>query len=86
MLRHRQQGEGTPFKLRGGSVFDLSTRQTSLTDVSRNFIRSVDVLVTEADKDLTKALSNQDILLNELVRLANEVKDVSLFVLPWCRN
>jgi len=79
MLRHRQQGEGPPFKLRAGSVFDSSSRQALPTDVTRNFILSVDVLVTEADKDLVKALSNQDTLQNELAQLANEFKDVRLF-------
>ncbi len=78
MLRHRHQGEGPPFKLRTG-VFDSSTREALPTDVTRNFIRSVDVLVTEADKDLMKALSNQDTLQNELARLANEFKGVRLF-------
>jgi septal ring factor EnvC (AmiA/AmiB activator) len=43
-------------------------------DTSKNFIRSVDVLVTEADKDLTKATKNQDALQAELARLAEEFK------------
>lgn len=73
MLRHRQQGEGTPVKRRVGSVFDTPTHQTH-NDTSQNFTRSVDVLVTEADKDLVKAIKNQDAIQAELARLAEEFR------------
>ena len=73
LLKHRQQGEGTPLRRRVGSIFDTPTNQTH-SDTPKNFIRSVDILVTEADKDLTKAIKNQDALQAELSRLAEEFK------------
>jgi len=77
LLKHRQQGESTPFRGRTGSIFDTPTRPTAThNDATRNFGRGLDVLVMEADKDLLKALSNQDSLQNELNRLAEEFKEV----------
>lgn len=73
LLKHRQQGEGTPLRRRVGSIFDTPTNH-AYNDTSKNFIRSVDVLVIEADKDLTKAIKNQDTLQAELVRLAEDFK------------
>jgi hypothetical protein len=83
LLKNRQQGEGTPLRrhllqktpLPGGvgSIFDTPTNQTHI-DTSKHFIRSVDVLVTEADKDLMRAIKNQDALQAELARLAEEFK------------
>ena len=73
MLKHRQQGEGTPLRRHVGGVFDTASYQTQ-ADTPKNFIRSVDVLVTEADKDLLKAIRNQDALQAELARLTEEFK------------
>ena len=73
MFKHRQQGEGTPLRRHVGSVFDTAINQTQ-ADTPKNFIRSVDVLVTESEKDLVKAIRNQDTLQAELARLAEEFK------------
>ena len=81
LLKHRQQGEGTPFRGRTGSIFDTPTRPTMThNDSTRNFVRSLDVLAMEADKDLLKALSSQDNLQNELSRLAEEFKEARVFL------
>lgn len=73
LLKHRQQGDGTPVRRRVGNILDTPTNQTH-NDTPKSFIRSVDVLVTEADKDLIKAIKNQDALQAELFRLAEEFK------------
>jgi hypothetical protein len=43
-----------------------------------DFVRQVDSLVSEADKDLANAQSSQETLQNELTRLAAEFKEVNL--------
>lgn len=75
MLKHRQQGESSPFRRKTGSVFDTPTNKPALNDAS-TFSRTVEVLVDEADKDLVKAISNQEVLQNELEKLAAEFKEV----------
>jgi len=76
LLKHRSQAEGgTPRRVRNGSIFDTPSRASTSSDAN-NFTRTVDVLVSEADRDLGRALSSQEALQNELARLAAEFKDV----------
>jgi len=49
---------------------------TSVVGETGEFVRQVDSLVTEADKDLANAQSSQEALQNELARLAAEFKEV----------
>jgi protein ECT2 len=56
------------------AVFAIPPRTSSET--SEEVSRTLDMLVTDADQDLVKAQSHQDILQNELRRLASEFKEV----------
>ncbi|KAF9534699.1 hypothetical protein CPB83DRAFT_780431 [Crepidotus variabilis] len=77
LLKHRQQGEATPYRKRTGSIFDTPTKKPPANDTS-TFARTVEVLVDEADKDLVKALNNQVTLENDMLRLAAEFKEKAM--------
>lgn len=70
----KRNADGTPIKLRT-AIFDTPGRQSTGSDPS-DFIRTVDVLVGEADKELARADANQDSLKTELARLAAGFKEV----------
>ncbi|KAF8812237.1 hypothetical protein BYT27DRAFT_7182669 [Phlegmacium glaucopus] len=65
--------EDTPRSRTRTAVFATPSRAPSET--SEEASRAIDMLVADADKDLVKAQSNQDILQNELRRLASEFKE-----------
>lgn len=65
--------EDTPRSRTRTAVFAAPSRASSETS---EVGRTIDMLVADADKDLAKAQSNQDILQNELRRLASEFKEV----------
>ena len=69
----RRQDETPRSRIRT-AVFATPTRASSET--SEEVGRTLDMLVADVDKDLAKAQSNQDILQNELRRLASEFKEV----------
>lgn len=58
---------------RSGTVGTPS--RTPIVGDTGEFVRQVDSLATEADKDLANALSSQETLQNELARLAAEFKE-----------
>ena len=71
--------EETPRGRTRTAIFTTPSRTSSETsDASRTIdtSRTIDMLVADADQDLVKAQSHQDILQNELRRLASEFKEV----------
>ena len=66
--------EDTPRSRTRTAVFATPSRISSETSEEVN--RTFDMLVADTDKDLVKAQSNQDVLQNELRRLASEFKEV----------
>lgn len=66
--------EETPRGRTRTAIFTTPSRTSSET--SEEVSRTIDMLVADADQDLVKAQSNQDILQNELRRLASEFKEV----------
>ncbi|PPQ64623.1 hypothetical protein CVT24_008360 [Panaeolus cyanescens] len=70
----KRNADGTPVKLRA-SIFDTPTRHSLTGNDSNDFMRTVDVLVAEADKELVRADANQDSLKVELARLASAFKE-----------
>ncbi|KAF8165546.1 hypothetical protein B0H34DRAFT_689520 [Crassisporium funariophilum] len=69
----RRQGEETPRSRPRIGMFNAHVR-TSSGDVG-DLGKTVDTLVSEADKDLAQAQSNHELLQNELRRLASEFKE-----------
>ena len=66
--------EETPRGRTRTAIFAIPSRTSSET--SEEVSRTLDMLVADADQDLVKAQSHQDILQNELRRLASEFKEV----------
>ena len=66
--------EETPRVRPRTAIFTTPSRTSSET--SEEVSRTIDMLVADADQDLVKAQSSQDILQNELRRLASEFKEV----------
>jgi hypothetical protein len=66
--------EETPRGRTRSAIFTSPSRTSSET--SEEVSRTLDMLVADADQELVKAQSNQDILQNELHRLASEFKEV----------
>ena len=66
--------DDTPRSRTRTAVFSTPSRASS--EASDEVSRTLDILVADADKGLVKAQSNQDILQNELRRLASEFKEV----------
>ena len=74
--------EETPRCRTRTAIFTTPSRTSSET--SEEVSRTLDMLVADADQDLVKAQSNQDILPNELRRLASEFKEVLLNIFFSC--
>ena len=70
----RRQEETPRGRTRTAAVFAIPSRTSSETSEEVN--QTFDMLVADADQDLVKAQSHQDILQNELRRLASEFKEV----------
>ncbi|KDR83964.1 hypothetical protein GALMADRAFT_133349 [Galerina marginata CBS 339.88] len=70
----RRQGEGPPRTRPRSGTLDGPSRSSVTTDAG-NLVKTIEVLATEAEKDLTNAQSNQDALQAELARLAAEFKE-----------
>jgi protein ECT2 len=66
--------EETPRGRTRTAIFTAPSRTSSET--SEEVSRTIDMLVADADQNLVKAQSNQDVLQNELRRLASEFKEV----------
>ena len=68
--------EETPRGRTRTAIFTTPSRTSSETE---EVSRTIDMLVADADQNLVKAQSNQDVLQNELRRLASEFKEVLQF-------
>ena len=73
--------EETPRSRPRTAIFTTPSRTSSET--FEEVGRTIDTLAAEADQDLVKAQSNQDILQNELRRLASEFKEVLQSFFFW---
>jgi hypothetical protein len=71
----RRQADGTPRSRPRSAVFDTpsqSSTQANVVDVSR----SIETLVSEADRDLSRAVSFQETLRQDIVEMATGLKEV----------
>jgi protein ECT2 len=71
----RRQADGTPRSRPRSTVFDTpsqSTTQPNVVDVSR----SIESLVSEVDKDLSRAVSCQETLRQDIVEVTTGLKEV----------
>jgi chromosome segregation ATPase len=73
LIGRRQEATPRDTRPRNGPVFTAS--RTSTAGDAGEFVQQVDSLVSEADKDLANAQSNQEALQTELTRLAAEFKE-----------
>jgi hypothetical protein len=72
-LIEQRQGEGTP-RSKARNLFGTPTREMGRPE---HLCRSMDGLLSEADKDLTRASSNYDSLQNLLKQFSTTFKEVS---------
>ncbi|RDB22757.1 hypothetical protein Hypma_010026 [Hypsizygus marmoreus] len=73
--RRQLEGEGTP-RTRARSVFDTPTRSTTPANIG-DASRSIEMLASEAEKDLARAVSNQEALQHDLKQVSVELKERS---------
>lgn len=66
----------TPRSKGRSTMFDSPTRESSTTSMD-GFTRSVEILVVDADRDLTRAQSSQERLQDNVKQLAADFKTVS---------
>lgn len=80
----RRQVDGTPRSRPRSTVFDTpsqSSTQANVADISR----SVGTLVSEADRDLSRAVSYQATLRQDIMEVATSLKEVCQFLLICTR-
>ncbi|GLB33962.1 putative guanine nucleotide exchange factor for Rho/Rac/Cdc42-like GTPases [Lyophyllum shimeji] len=73
--RRQLEGEGTP-RTRPRSVFDTPTRGPPPANIS-DTLHAIEALVSEADRDLERAVSNQKALQQGLRRISVELEEKS---------
>jgi CHAT domain-containing protein len=71
----RRQGDGTPRSRARSIVLDTPTRNSTSVNIA-DLSRSIDMLVSDADKDLSRAASNQEALQRDLKQVAIQLKEV----------
>jgi len=72
----RRQGDGTPRSQPHNTVFDLASQSSvrmNLADISR----SIETLVAQADGELVRATSNHEVLQQNMIEMAGELKERS---------
>jgi protein ECT2 len=72
----RRQADGTPRSRPRSTVFDTPTSQSSAQANVIDVSRSIETLASEADKDLSRAVSCQETLRQDIVEVATGLKEV----------
>jgi hypothetical protein len=71
----RRQLDGTPRSRPRSTVFDPPSQSTNNANVA-DVTRSIEALVSEAERDLSKAVSCQETLQKDIVEVAAGLKEV----------
>lgn len=71
----RRQAEGTPRSRPRSTIFDTPSQSSTHTNVV-DALRSLETLASEADKDLSRAVSFQETLRQNIVEMAVDCREV----------
>lgn len=84
LLSHRQSGDGTP-RLRAGSIFSErpSTPVLSSSTQPDHVTRSINMLASEAEQALSRAMTGQETLEQNVHALSGQFKEVCLLSFMW---
>ncbi|KAF9464393.1 hypothetical protein BDZ94DRAFT_1161981 [Collybia nuda] len=72
----RRQGEGTPRSRPFSTAVDTPTRNATSINIS-DLSRTIDTLVSDTDKNLSRATSNQEALQRDFKQVATQLKEKS---------